>query len=489
MKDYSAVLAEKIRNGEQVALYCYGILAGHMLYRLKTFHGVLPAVVVDNDEQKRGNAEFGVPVMPFADARERFQNLQYFICTDDFKYAIIGDMLEKGVLPENIVNYVPVKKEVSCLPLRSRLLIDLYPAEAGVHGVRSCCEAAFENTEKVNQTAIQFPFEEEGYPDLEARLDALMSPFEEGRTEVCRGCPLWQEQYMVAREYERRWKQVAFYQTSCVDCLSHCVYCCAGAADKDVKASPEFQTDRLSYYAGFVNRLLAFGRLDDDFTCTIDMSERDIDCKIGFVADALQRAGLSPLIYKIGSCLMTYSGNLEELLRQGKAYIIWSLDAGTRETYRKIKQVDVFDHVLENVKRYISHDVFSGRFIVAKYLIVKGINDNEKEFDEYLRLVLELGLTYVSLSFDFYVKAEESDLEFIRSCYQKICAHGLQLTNKNNSEVVTAALSMTSTRRQTVTAVPKINERRRYDVKTEPNFSVHSRVDGRGGQKPPLKPN
>ena len=106
--------------------------------------------------------------------------------------------------------------------------------------------------------------------------------------------------------------------------------------------------------------------------------------------------------------------------------------------------------MVENVRRYIRHDAFQGKFIVAKYLIVKGVNDNEEEFDAYLRLIRELGLTFVSLSFDFYVEAEESDLEFIRGCYRKICAQGLQLTNKNNSEAVTKALSMNSTRRQTL---------------------------------------
>ena len=72
------------------------------------------------------------------------------------------------------------------------------------------------------------------------------------------------------------------------------------------------------------------------------------------------------------------------------------------------------------------------------------MNDNEEEFDAYLQLVTELGLSFVSLSFDFYVKAEVTDLAFIQNCYQKILDRGLQLTYKNNSEAVTRALEMSN---------------------------------------------
>ena len=48
MRDLKQVLADKIRRGEHVALYCYGILASHMLCSLEKFYGVLPTVIIDN---------------------------------------------------------------------------------------------------------------------------------------------------------------------------------------------------------------------------------------------------------------------------------------------------------------------------------------------------------------------------------------------------------------------------------------------------------
>ena len=378
-RDVKALLAGKIESGEPVALYCYGILASHMLCCLEEFYGVLPAVIIDNDERKRGTAEFGVPVMPFADARERFGRLRYFICSDDFKYTIIGDLLEEGVRPEDIVNYVPVERRRTCLYFYNRLLL-VQGREDGPHSIAHC-------------------------------------------------------------------NKDSFYQETCADCVSHCVYCCV---EGGAKRSKPVSLRPLEDFSKFAASVLALGRVDDDLTCAIDVSEREHGRKVGTALKVLENAGSTPLVYKINSCLLVYEEELAGLLRQGKVYVIWSLDAGTRETYRKIKQIDAFDKAVDNVRRYIEEDVFGGRFIVAKYLIVKGINDDPDEFDAYLRVVKGLGLRFVSLSFDYNVEADEQDLAFIRDCYRKLVREGLQITYKNDSAAVTKALSMNSILEQSI---------------------------------------
>lgn len=434
MKDYKEVLSNRIKNGGAVALYCYGVLADHMLHSLEKFYNVLPTVVIDNDERKRGTAEFGVPVMPFADARERYDNLQYFICSDDFKYTIIGDLLEKGVQPEDILNYVPVEKRKTCLYFYNRLLL-AQGVENGPHQIDHCNMDSF----KPQIAVTRIPSGSAACSDVREIINQSFAAFERGEIATCRDCAMVQEQYIVSRGYPRHYKSVAFYQESCADCLSHCTYCCVGGNSRNASA---VRMSSLESYGRFIDNVLSLDRLDDDFTCALDMSEREYDRKIALVVDSIQRAGLSPLVYKVNSCLLVYSKSLAELMRRGMVYVIWSLDAGTRETYRRIKQIDAFDKTCDNVRRYIRQDAFGGRFIVAKYLIVRGVNDNAAEFDAFLRMVAELGLCFVSLSFDFRVDPNERDLRFIQSCYEKIIKAGLQLTYKNNSAAVTKALNM-----------------------------------------------
>lgn len=436
MRDLKRILADKIKQGERVALYCYGILASHMLCSLEKFYGVLPAVVIDNDERKRGTAEFGVPVMPFADAVEKCGTLQYFICSDDFKYTIIGDLLEKGVKPQAIINYVPVEKRRTCLYFYNRLLL-VQGLEDGRHMIGHCNQDSF----KRNSASTVIESGRSDFAETGMLLDRAFAAFEQGELASCRDCVMNKEQYIVRRDYPKHYKSLAFYQGTCADCLSHCVYCGSGGNSKH--AEP-VHLSSLENFKQFTDSALALNRIDDDFTCAMDVSERNHDQKIALAVESLEKANLRPLVYKVNSCLLTYGEHLAELFRQGMVYVVWSLDAGTRETYKRVKQIDAFDRAVENVRRYLAQDAFGGRFIVAKYLIVKGINDNEAEFDAYLRLVAELGLRYVSLSYDYFAEAEEKDLAFIRNCYEKIVRAGLRLTYKNDSAVVTKALDMSN---------------------------------------------
>jgi len=407
-----------------------------MLCSLERFYGVLPTVLIDNDERKRGTAEFGVPVMPFLEARKKYEVLQYFICSDDYKYTIIGDLLENGVNPESIINYVPVEKRKTCLYFYNRLLLTR-GLETGANLITHCNKDSFKP--QIAYTAI--PCADNGYEDTGKLLDDAFAAFEGGSIEACNSCVMNREQYIIRRDCQKHYKSVAFYQESCADCLSHCVYCCVGG---NSKGEQPIRMRPLEDFAKFTNSVLSLDRVDEDFTCAMDMSERNCNEKIALMVRCIEQANLQPLVYKVNSCLLTYSEQLAELMRQGMVYVVWSLDAGTRETYRKIKQIDAFDTVLKNVRRYVAGDAFKGQFIVAKYLIVKGINDNEAEFDAYLRIVRDLGLKFVSLSFDFYVEADDRDISFIQECYRRITEEGLELTYKNNSVQVTRALSMNS---------------------------------------------
>ncbi len=441
-RDIKRELADRIRQGEKVALYCYGILADYLLAYLNRFYSVHPTVIVDNDIRKKGVADFDVPVMPYAEAKERYGNLRYFICSDDFKYTIIGDLLEKGEKPENIINYVPVEKRRSCLYFYNRLLLVQGKKDKGdTHYISHCNADSFKSTGLTTAIAR----EKNGYRNVGQVLDGIFKDFEDGKIDVCKHCVMNQEQYIVKSDHPKHYKSLAFYQQTCEDCISHCVYCCVGGSEKG-NGNASFNT--LESFSDFAKMVLSLNRMDNDFTCAIDVSERNQGQKVENAVHCIEKAELMPLVYKINSCHLNYSDVLEDIMGRGLAYSVWSLDAGTAETYRKVKQVDAFERAVENVKRYIAADVFDGKFIVPKYLIVKGMNDNEDEFDAFLKLVKSLGLKTVSLSFDYRLKAEEEDMAFIRLFYEKIVRDGLRLTYVNDSEPVTRAINRNNIMRQ-----------------------------------------
>jgi len=72
-----------------------------------------------------------------------------------------------------------------------------------------------------------------------------------------------------------------------------------------------------------------------------------------------------------------------------------SLDSGTRETYYKIKQKDLFERVINNLKQYSN----KGCEILLKYILLENVNDSFNEFENFTRIACDLG-TAVKLSFD-----------------------------------------------------------------------------------------
>jgi len=87
-----------------------------------------------------------------------------------------------------------------------------------------------------------------------------------------------------------------------------------------------------------------------------------------------------------------------------------SIDSGCRETYKRIKTVDKFDDLVENLKKYAKLPIL----LRLKYILVRGVNDNKEELEKYLYLMNEIGITNSELMID------QCDSEFIQNGEFKI---------------------------------------------------------------------
>jgi len=91
-----------------------------------------------------------------------------------------------------------------------------------------------------------------------------------------------------------------------------------------------------------------------------------------------------------------YKEKLAALMANGRIHsLTTSIDAGTRETFKKIKQRDMFDRVIKNLKQYPVHKTI----LHVKYIFLDGVNDNETDIDGYYEIVKELdGIIMLSSS-------------------------------------------------------------------------------------------
>ena len=81
-----------------------------------------------------------------------------------------------------------------------------------------------------------------------------------------------------------------------------------------------------------------------------------------------------------------YKEQISELMEKGRVRsLITSIDAGTRETFHKVKQRDMFDKVVENLKKY----PLDKTHFVIKYVFLDGVNDNETDVDGFYKIAKE----------------------------------------------------------------------------------------------------
>lgn len=94
-----------------------------------------------------------------------------------------------------------------------------------------------------------------------------------------------------------------------------------------------------------------------------------------------------------------YSEKLYLAMEKTPASIIVSLDSGTRKTFEKIKRVDAFDKVIQNLKSY-SKTEEARKSISLKYIIIPTINDNLKEFKAFLKIAKTLQIEKIIIDID-----------------------------------------------------------------------------------------
>lgn len=98
-----------------------------------------------------------------------------------------------------------------------------------------------------------------------------------------------------------------------------------------------------------------------------------------------------------------YSKQIKKAIELNRCTATISLDSGSREIYKKVKNIDKFNKVIENIKKYkkglkpeqLTHLGF-------KYVIIPGYNDTKEEVTKWLKLIEELGLVNIQIELEHH---------------------------------------------------------------------------------------
>lgn len=103
---------------------------------------------------------------------------------------------------------------------------------------------------------------------------------------------------------------------------------------------------------------------------------------------------------RVHSSGIKFSPAMARGISEGKLNVVVSVDAGTPETYLKIKNVPTFDKVWENIGKYVEAQTENKGLARTKYIICPGVNDNEEELEKWLQLTDEAGVRFIILDIE-----------------------------------------------------------------------------------------
>ncbi len=128
---------------------------------------------------------------------------------------------------------------------------------------------------------------------------------------------------------------------------------------------------------------------------------------------------------RIHSDGIKYSPAIEKGLQMGKITLITSVDSSSKEIYEEIKQVQCYDKVWENLKKYAAA---KNGLIRTKYVLIPGVNDSLKEVKNWLQKTHKAGVKHIAFDIeDNWFKARRNNIpqyiyvifDFVYDCYKQ----------------------------------------------------------------------
>lgn len=374
--DYMAHVAELLKGGKTVLFYTVGSDTFLNIRELKHRFGLLPMAVCDKDPKKQGRAWrglYGIPVLPPDTALERFPEAMWFIPSLNYRYQIIGYLTEeRGIFPDQIINYEPVRKFRSCLHLNQSVQYD-HTGEMTFSCAKACPRVPA--GEKPNIST------------LHNLRDELIKEIEEDRIpqdSLCANCDLIKEDYYPVTP---RTIYVNFFSKGV--CNYKCSYCSVAHMKKVEDSVGENTVDDV--ISGLRREHMLSENYDLDFATagepTLYPGRKEVyrsfdGDKMGFITNGF-----------------LFDPDLFEMMNQKRVYVECSIDAGTPEVYQRMKKVDGFERVRNNMKKYAQASI---GVVVLKYIFVPGVNDVAEEIDGFIDFCAETGATFVIVSLDVF---------------------------------------------------------------------------------------
>ena len=298
--------------------------------------------------------------------------------------------------------------------------------------IRACCSnvkgpvfyAGYEGKEPVDFDYI--------YKKRQEYVKKINSPFnKESIPKECEGC-YWVQEFLSdkkVKDFENKVK-IMFIQNN-MSCNAKCVYCVFANVEKGYKYQvvPILKTivdNNLLDRNPQINLSGGEITITPDFEDLVNLLIQNIDSQIYISTSGIK-----------------YSQAIENAFVMNKCWQTISIDCGTRETYQRLKQVDCFDQIINNLKRYSEASNNAKNCNILKYILVDNINDNKEEVDAFFNVVRDIGIKNVMIDVNFEEYSFTNDktvpehqVKLIEYFYKTAADMGLNLIKNKQTDAI-----------------------------------------------------
>lgn len=178
-----------------------------------------------------------------------------------------------------------------------------------------------------------------------------------------------------------------FHFSHCRICNAKCIYC----SDLYSRGTTNYNTYPV------IKDLIEKEYYKPGGEATMEGGEPTLMQNFDELAELLTSNGTKLRVHTSG---IRFSETVAKALEKNMASVVISLDSASEKTYKKLKLVNTFDSVTENIKKYRKASTQNPNQIIIKYIIVPGYNDNIKEIKNFFKLMKKLKISTVALDIE-----------------------------------------------------------------------------------------
>jgi wyosine [tRNA(Phe)-imidazoG37] synthetase (radical SAM superfamily) len=355
--------------------------------RLVYINKLNPICFAERDKNAiAGRGHFGLPVLSLKDALLMYPQAKFYIASNYPEKSVAQQfLLVNGVKRDDIINYEPFEYCHGCF--WTRTFFTIYS-----HNILPCSEESFFkysikcSLDSSQNNARYFSFVEDLARDMSAYGDIPQS---------CRACRYYVKQF---HPREIKIHQIGYGIGHA--CNSNCIYCATKVSERGERSSESVRKwhDEFSF-AQFLSELKKTKYYDAKLT-QVFLGPRELAVHKNR-DEILQTAIMDETQFIIASNSILFVKDIATLAAKPQNYLFTSLDAGTRETFKTVKQVDKFGQTVDNIMRYKA----SASNVYLKYIVLP-TNANEEDLTGFLDIVKTVRPMGVDIAIDAFMPAQ-----------------------------------------------------------------------------------